>query len=116
MPFYSNADNLIKKMEGAEKRALLKTDAEVMELAGQTVAVDSGDLQADIDIILPPTQIPTGFTSEVGSQNLDYAAIQEMGPATPRNYTWKPYLRPALDEKGPELAKHLKKEFGKKNG
>ncbi|MBN9393436.1 MAG: hypothetical protein J0I20_35725 [Chloroflexi bacterium] len=111
MPLQWNGNQILAKLRQAEKEGLLDTDADILEEADRRVRKDTTNLEMSIDILQPPTATGEGFTSQVGSEEA-YAAIQELGPADGRKYGYTPYLRPALDIHGKNLAGNIKKHFG----
>jgi hypothetical protein len=109
-----NKDQLLNRVRAAEFGGLIETGQAIANTAKGTVAELSGDLKKSIKVQGVPKTDGNLTTLEVGSDdpNIGYAAIQELGPATARKYTYKPYLRPALDKEGPNLAENIKKRLG----
>lgn len=111
MIFEWHGDEVLAKLRQAEKGGLQETDEAIIEEDKRLVAVLTGALQSDQTIIQPPTDTGDGFKSLVGSENLPYAAIQEVGPADGRPYAYRPHLRPAMDLEAPRLAERIKKRM-----
>jgi hypothetical protein len=110
-----NKDQILDRVRAAELGGLIETGQAIVNTAKGTVAEDSGDLKRSLKVQGSPKTNGNNLTTlEVGSDepNIGYAAIQELGPATARKYTYKPYLRPALDKEGPNLAENIKKRLG----
>lgn len=113
--FKFDKQSIINSVHVAVIGGLLETGQAIANTAKGTVAERDGDLKRSIKVQgFTKTDGNNLTTLEVGSDdpNIGYAAIQELGPATARKYTYKPYLRPALDKEGPNLAENIKKRLG----
>lgn len=106
-----NGDQLLAKIRAAEKAGLQAHADAVVKGAQDRALVESGTWRDSIRVITPPTETGHGVMCEVGSDTIDYAAIQELGPADGRPYRYKPSIRPSADEQAPELSGQVAKEL-----
>jgi Bacteriophage HK97-gp10, putative tail-component len=110
-------DSVRKKMKKAQKAALKTTAERLRDEAKLRVAVDSGELDESIELQQKEAfEDGQGFAIQVGSNKpeIGYAAIQELGPEDAgRNYTFTPYLIPAMDiiKEAKVLQRQIKAEF-----
>lgn len=92
----SGIPGLKRQAVRARDSALDRAEAVGLQVAQDTVRVDSGDLQRSIVVRR------TRDAVEIGSP-LPYAAAQEFGRSDLRTYGFTPYLRPAREAMNREL-------------
>jgi hypothetical protein len=111
--FNWNGSLLRSRMRIAQKNGVELTGDAIVKNAQGRARVDSGDLKGDIAVQQGEAfSNGHGFSAEVGSMNLAYGMIQEVGPADGRAYSYTPYMVPAMDEEAPKMAEKIAKEFG----
>ena len=84
-------------------------DKDAMMIEGDAkriVAVDTGRLRSSINTIKQP------LIRRIGS-SVVYAAAQEFGRPDMKQYTYRPYLRPAARMNKPKIEAMMKKEIEK---
>lgn len=113
--FQWNGEQLLKKVRNAEKTGLFTNGTRVCMEARSRVRVDTSALQSSIKPQTnEPTETGTGFELLVGSDTdlVEYAAIQELGPAQGQNYSFTPYIRPSVDSEFSKIAGDIKEALG----
>lgn len=110
MPLEWKGDAILAKLRAAEQGGLQETAEAVVAEAKGRVHVDTGALKESIQVIKPAASDGDGFKAEVGSES-EYAIYQEVGVHSKPNYSFTPYLRPALDIHAKQLAENIKKRM-----
>ena len=95
-------DKIVKNVNAGTIKALIRAGNLVKSSAKLLVAKDTGNLRASIIKELHKPSL-----TETVSTNSEYAFAQEFGRPDLLNYTFTPYMRPALKDN----AKNIEKIF-----
>jgi hypothetical protein len=112
MSFTWNGDLIIARVREAEMRGIEKTGDQIADTAQEIVAVATSRLQKSI-MVQSLEETGSGVAMTVGSNEddegpVEYALEQEQGPDTDRNYTYRPYIRPAVDMDARNIGENIK--------
>lgn len=107
-----NGKVIVAQLREAAVGALDETLEAGVEMAQHYVHVESGNLQSRIRVIQPAEASGEGLAGQFGVDDVEYAAIQEFGPADGRPYSYSPYIRPAAEIEARRLGERIKKRMG----